>query len=119
MAPNNDPLLLRKCDINRDVNPILHGIVTAYSNFYSHFSGRGSNLKNAIIFDNQNFTDPGTGTPLSINFFGLKFYNQFRSNLRKLTYSDCMTNNNFKTLEEFANDRIIFTQAYGSDFVAL
>jgi hypothetical protein len=111
MAPNNDPLLLRECDINRDVNLVLHGIVTAYSNFYSHFSGKGSNLKNAIIFDNQNFTDLGTGTRLSINFFRLDFYNQFKSNLRKLTYSDCMFNNTFKTMEEFANEGIVFTQA--------
>jgi hypothetical protein len=38
LSPNFDPLLLRSSDINRDLHPVLLGIVKAFERFYSFFS---------------------------------------------------------------------------------
>jgi hypothetical protein len=51
-APGNNISLIRPCDLDPDLNPILHGIVCAYREFYSHFTKCNKNWRQAIIFDN-------------------------------------------------------------------
>jgi hypothetical protein len=101
LAPCNDPLLIRSCDINKNANPVLYNICLSYENFYGSFCEYENNYLHAQLFCNKLFKDTATGRRLNREFFGIDFYNNNKENIRRLRYSDCFTNNGFKTLQEF------------------
>jgi hypothetical protein len=68
LAPNNNPLLLRASDINPVHSPVLHGICAAYEDFYNAFCKIGNNYKNAQVYKNDIFRDPGSGNTLGKSF---------------------------------------------------
>ncbi len=48
---------------------------------------------------------------LDVEFFGNKFYNSNKNTLLALTYSDCIVDGKFKSLEEFVEIGLPFTTA--------
>jgi hypothetical protein len=111
LAPNNDPLLLRKCDINPNSYPVLYDIVSSYEDFYSAFCAKNRNIYKAIIFSNSCFRDTVSGEVVNASFFGRDIYTASGNMIRKLTFQDCFLNNNFKTLQEFRSDGILLNYA--------
>jgi hypothetical protein len=55
-APDNNILLIKPCDINRNLNPILYSIVEDYRYLYGCFSKTDGNYKKCYIFDNPSIT---------------------------------------------------------------
>ena len=73
-APNGNVLLIRPCDINPSINPILHNFAGSYEKFYGDFSKVNGNYKEAYIFSNPAFTrGPDTDLLLDHNFLSKKF----------------------------------------------
>jgi hypothetical protein len=101
LAPNNDPLLIRSSDVCAARHPLLKNICLAYESFYQNFCKIDGNFRNAQIFENDTFIDPGTNQTLGRHFFGPAFYEQHKNNIRNLTYNNCFTANGYKTLLEF------------------
>jgi hypothetical protein len=101
LSPLNNPLLIRSSDINKNINPILHGIAKAYENFYFRFSEKGKNYYHSYIFENKLFLDPVSGNWIDANFFGNVFYDLHKDKIRSLKYADCHTEMGFKTIQDF------------------
>jgi hypothetical protein len=101
LAPNNDVLLCRLRDVCQRNHPVLHGIVSAYVEFYYCFSKEGKNFWDSQIFENDIFRDPETNYMLTDQFFGRETYNNNVNRLRELTYRQCVSERGFKTLHEF------------------
>jgi hypothetical protein len=98
-APGTDPLLLKKCDLSKDDNPILYGIVADYENFYNCYSNFGFNYKKALIFQNTNFVQTDNRARLLYaQFFGENFYRENKLKIRKLRFSDCFSGDSSKEL---------------------
>jgi hypothetical protein len=102
LAPANNVLLIRTCDVDRNFNPILYNIVEAYVKFYNNFCRCGDNYNDAQVFMNSIFRDPENNSELGINFFGRDFYNLHKNTLRSLTYNNCFVNRIFRTRDQFA-----------------
>jgi hypothetical protein len=111
LAPDNNPLLIRSCDVPVPVYPLLHGIVSSYEQFYSNFSATDNNFRDSQIFNNNIFKDPETGTCITIQFFGAQQYGDSLIPIRKLTYNDCFDGNNFKDLDSFRESGLFLTHA--------
>jgi hypothetical protein len=111
LSPLHNPLLLRSSDINKNINPILHGIVKAYENFYFRFSEKGKNYYHSYIFENKLFLDPVSGNWIDTNFFGNAFYDLHKDKIRSLKYADCHTELGFKTFQDFRADGLPLTLA--------
>jgi hypothetical protein len=73
LAPENNPLLLRCCDVPKQEYPVLHDIVAAYEQFYGNFSRAGNNYIDAQIFGNELFTDHEAGSCIKKHFLVLIF----------------------------------------------
>jgi hypothetical protein len=101
LAPMNDPFLIRKRDVPVDLYPTLHRIVGDYEDFYYYFCKYNNNFTKSQIFDNGIFRDTAAGTLLDNNFFGRRFFNENSAAIRKLTYQDCVINNEFKSIADF------------------
>jgi hypothetical protein len=110
LSPNNNPLFIRECDVDKNVHPILHQFVLSFCKFIGCFSNINSNYKESIIFHNNVFRDPLTGTTLRPEFFGLHFYLNYRNSIRSLKFSDCINENNFKTVQEFRDSGLPMSQ---------
>jgi hypothetical protein len=112
MSPNNNILQIRLCDVDRELHPILYEFVHDYSQFYGKFCGTNSNYKEGYIFDNQSFmAGPDYRTTIKTGTFGRVFYNQYKNNIRALTFNDCFSEEGFKSIREFANGGLPFTPA--------
>jgi hypothetical protein len=112
MSPNNNILQIRLCDVDRELHPILYEFVHDYSQFYGKFCGANSNYKEGYIFDNQSFmAGPDYRTTIKAGTFGRVFYNQYKNNIRALTFSDCFSEEGFKPIRDFANGGLPFTPA--------
>jgi hypothetical protein len=109
LAPNYDPLLIRSCDVLRDLYPILIDLARAYKFFYRKFCKIDGNFKHSIIFDNDVFRDGSTGSTLTRNFFGRDFYNLNKVRIRSLTYNNCFVGNSFKDINVFVVEGLPFT----------
>jgi hypothetical protein len=83
---------------------VLHGICAAYEDFYNAFCKIGNNYKNAQVYKNDIFRDPGSGNTLGKSFFGNDFYAENRDKIRNLTFDHCYTAIGFKTMNEFSRD---------------
>ena len=46
-APGGDISLIRTCDVDQVTNPILHNLVSSFEHFYSKFSKKDGNYKEA------------------------------------------------------------------------
>jgi hypothetical protein len=103
LSPLFYPLLVRCSDINKNLNPILYGIVESFENFYFRFSEKGNNYLNSYVFENNLFLDPLTEGKIDRTFFGNNFYNNFINIIRPLRFRDCFGADGFKTLQEFRN----------------
>jgi hypothetical protein len=102
LSPSSDVTLLRSIDVDRYTSPILFNIAEAYDLFVRCYSCIGNNLLVAPIFLNRAVCRSRFDKKLlDIEFFGKKFYNDHRDEIRKLTISGCLNGNSFKTLEEF------------------
>jgi hypothetical protein len=104
LAPNQDPLLIRSSDINKNVNPVLYGIVESYERFYCFFSGQGRNYRQSFIFENSIFKDPASGMCITKLFFGNNTYDRCKNVIRSLTYDACHNNLGFKTIANFSQE---------------
>jgi hypothetical protein len=112
LCPNFDVILFRKIDVNRTRNPILYGIAEAFELFVNCYTEIGQNYQSVPIFCNKSFCrSKDDQSLLDVEFFGKKFYNSNRNTLRALTYSDCIVDGKFKTLEEFVKIGLPFTTA--------
>jgi hypothetical protein len=100
LAPNNDPLQIRSIDVPIDTFPVLHNIVSAYECFYNSFSQQNLNFLDAYIFENDFFRDAQM-EKINISFFGRRFYEQYRNQIRRLSFSKCFHNNEFLSLNRF------------------
>jgi hypothetical protein len=101
LAPANNVLLIRTCDVDSHLNPILYNIVEAYVKFYNNFCRCGNNYNGSQVFMNSIFRDRENNSELGINFFGRDFYSQHKNILRSLTYNNCFVNRVFRTREQF------------------
>ena len=108
-APSNNIFLLRKCDLDPVIFPILYNFVASYSDFYDAFSAVNGNYKEAFIFDNKAFNL--NGEPIGADFFGLNFYNANKNAIRNLTFSQCFMGLRMKSCAEFAADGLPFSAA--------
>jgi hypothetical protein len=104
LSPGNDPLLLRTTDICKESHPILYDFAAAFERFYFRFSKDSENFALSCIFKNNIFRDPETGNMIEQAFFGQRNYNLHRETIRRLTYADCFSNNNFKSQVQFAEN---------------
>jgi hypothetical protein len=105
LAPGNNVLLIRACDINKDIHPVLHGLASAYEKFYSLFSLCNTNYIDGNIFANEAFRRPEAPEEIiGKNFFGLNFYNENEVIIRNLRYSDCFRNGVFKSVRDWQED---------------
>jgi hypothetical protein len=102
LATGNYPLLLRTIDICKESHPILYEFANAFERFYFRFCKSSENFALSCLFKNPIFRDPETGNVIDQAFFGQSFYNLHRDIIRRLTYNDCFSNNNFKTQVQFA-----------------
>jgi hypothetical protein len=111
-APHHNIALLRPCDLNAELHPILYNIIWAYRDFYGNFTRCDNNYLKAFIFDNPAICHGPdyTGT-LDRNFFGRQFYTENVGVIRKLTFSDCFVDLSFKTLAEFREMNLNLTPA--------
>ena len=100
-APNGNVLLIRPCDINHSIHPILHNFTGSYEKFYGEFSKVNGNYKEAYIFSNPAFTrGPDTDLLLDHNVFANS------NNVCALKFSDCFIGNRVKSTIEFQEDGI-------------
>jgi hypothetical protein len=101
-APLGKIEYLRSCDIDPKKNIILYEIAAAFELFASCFSLIDNNYRKNPIFLNGAFqrsgNDPRT---LSSDFFGKQTYENNFDIIRMLTYDDCFSNGNFKSINEF------------------
>jgi hypothetical protein len=111
-APLHRIELLRPIDINGNQNPILYGLAVAYRHFYGEFSKVNGNYRCAYIFDNPAFTvGPNFTETLKADSLGRNFYLRHTNAIRTLKYSDCFTNNHFKSHADFQRGGLPLTQA--------
>ena len=91
-------------------NPILPNLVSSYEHFYSEFSKKDGNYKEAYLFCNTAFIrEANSVNLLDKEFFG---FNSRRSlPLSKLKYCDCFTNEHLKNLNQFLQMGIVLTPA--------
>ncbi len=101
-APMGKIEYLRSCDIDPRKNIILYEIAAAFELFVSCFSLIDNNYRKNPIFLNgacqRSGNDPRT---LSSDFFGKQIYENNFDIIRTLTYDDCFSNGNFKSINEF------------------
>ncbi len=101
-TPQGKIELVRSCDINRECNPILFNLVRSFEYFVSCFSHLEQNYKKAHVFRNFAFKrSKADGRLLDENFFGKNFYEKNREIIRQLTFENCFSGNDFKTVAEF------------------
>jgi hypothetical protein len=113
-SANNDLSLLRPCDIDCKLNPILHGFAESLREIVSLTSGK--NFKKSVIFDNNCFKIPGSDENLTCVFFGRMFYEENKAALRRLTLEECMIDNRVKNINEFLNMGLNFNPAQWFSF---
>jgi hypothetical protein len=102
LSPSSDVSLLQRIDINPQSNPILYNIAEAFELFVRCYGSTGNNLLVTPIFSNSAICRSRFDKKLlDIEFFGKNFYNSHRSEIRRLTISDCYNGNSFKTMEDF------------------
>jgi hypothetical protein len=112
LAPGNNILCIRPCDIDVNTHPILYSLVADYTNFYGKYCELNGNFRSAYIFDNQSFKVGPTFTgTVQKNTFGNNFYRLHEAAIRKLKFSDCFIEGIFKTPAEFAADGLPLLQA--------
>jgi hypothetical protein len=103
MAPANNILLIRPCDIDAAEHPILFNIVKDFQEFYGKFCQPDGNFRNSFVFDNPIFKlGPDYTNTILPNTFGRIFYENYHVNLRSLTYNMCFIEGVFKSPAEFA-----------------
>jgi hypothetical protein len=101
-APGNKIELIRPVDVDISKHPILYGIVVAYRHFYGEFTKVNGNYRDAYVFDNPAFMwGPDFTRTMNEVTFGANFYRENFQAIRSLKYSDCFTNNVFKSQAEF------------------
>ena len=92
-CPDSNLLLLRTCDIDKNLNPILYYMAKSYETFYGKFSKMDGNYRSAYVFRNpafeRNNVDNGT---LDEYFFGLEFYRNHSHSIRNLKLNDFYRN---------------------------
>jgi hypothetical protein len=104
-SPINNILSVRESDIDVTKNPVILGIVKAYSTFYSMYSTFESNYADTYIFENSCFVRAdNVGRKLDKNFFSHNFYERKKLFLRQLKYKDCFRDGNFKSLDDWMKD---------------
>jgi hypothetical protein len=102
MAPNNNILLIKPGDVDRNLHPLLYEFVIDYNKFYGKFCEINSNFKKAFIFDNQSFKlGPNYVNTITQASFGPNFYNNHKDRIRTLTFENCFVQGAFRTLREF------------------
>jgi hypothetical protein len=102
LAPGNNILLIRECDVPVTLHPILHHLVRSYCSFYADFCKVGSNFKKAVIFDNPCFTiGADHSRHLDRQFFGNNFYQTHEIVIRSLTFDLCFMGNRVRSMAEF------------------
>lgn len=109
LAPRNNPLLIRCCDIPKTEYPTLFGIVRSYETFIEKFSASGSNYVKAVLFENGFFRDSASNNNINIQFFGRAFYAAHAEKIRSLTFENCFLHGNFKTTLDFQHDDLPLT----------
>jgi hypothetical protein len=109
ISPDHDPLSIRASDVDSNLHPILFNICLSYEKFLHKYSAYGNNFLCAPIFENSFFSVPGNEGRVTKNLFGLNFYNTHTNLIRKLTFSDCFSQNGFKSVQEFSRDGIPLT----------
>ena len=99
-APDSNILLIRPCDHNPEINPILHNFVEFYVSFYGEFCRINGNYKEAYIFSNPAFTrGPDTVQLLDAAFFANPNVNaDINFNIRSLKFCDCFVGNRLKSI---------------------
>jgi hypothetical protein len=55
--------------VNKNISPILYGLVQAYESFYKSFASAGNNYLFSYIFDNDVFRDTVSGNTIKKSFF--------------------------------------------------
>jgi hypothetical protein len=107
-----DVTLLQSIDIDRRSSPILYNIAEAYDLFVCCYGRNGCNLLVTPIFLNPAVRRSRFDKKLlDIEFFGKKFYNRYRDEVRKLTINDCYNGNSLKSLDEFREMNLPFNVA--------
>jgi hypothetical protein len=93
-------------------NPILHNIVSAYTHFVGEYTKFSNNYKIIPLVDNPAFKrGPMENRLLDCTFFGNAYYKSNSPRLRALTVGDCFIEDNFRSVVEFAQLDLHFTQA--------
>jgi hypothetical protein len=54
--------------VNKNISPILYGLVQAYESFYKSFASAGNNYLFSYIFDNDVFRDTVSGNTIKKRF---------------------------------------------------
>jgi hypothetical protein len=110
LAPDQNILNIRKIDVSYERNPILYNLVCAFTSFTDGFYLKDENFKESAIFLNLAFVRSGTDSGLlDIPFFTREIYEQCKSNIRKLTFTDCFVNSTFRDQASFRQDGIDLT----------
>jgi hypothetical protein len=109
-CPNFDVTFLKKCDFNRESEPIFSNIAEAFELFVNCYSKLEANYKSTLIFSNTAFCcSKDDNRLLDADFFGTEFYRINRNAIRKLTYADCFLDSRFRSIAEFAELGLNFT----------
>ena len=112
-APDSNILLITPCDLNPEVNPILHNFVKSYVYFYGEFCRINGNYKEAYIFSNPAFTrGPDTVQLLDAAFFtNPNIDAALNHNICSLKFCDCFVGNRLKSINEFQTGGMLLTAA--------
>jgi hypothetical protein len=103
LSPEFDISAIRLCDVDREKNPIIYNIVEAYNVFTNCYTKLGQNFSVVPIFCNPFFVrSKHDNNLLDKNFFGSVFFATHKSRIKTLTYSECFTQERYKSLAEFA-----------------
>ena len=91
-------LNLRSRDFHSIYQPIIHGIVSAWEQFYFKFTAKNENFIHSYIFDNPVF---GTAHIPRINkqFFGAEFFTLHKTRIHMLKFSDISDGLRIRTLD--------------------
>jgi hypothetical protein len=100
-SPENNILLIRKCDINAERNPILFEMVKSFDKIRHELQKK--NIWDSEIFDNDLFKVPASNSTVNIHFFGRERYERCRDTIRRLKLKECFIGNNVKSFAEFNN----------------
>jgi len=100
---DGDLTKIRMSDVEKEAHPILFGFISSFTDLISSHSKINGNYREAFVFENPAFTYGEDNRIIDKTLFGHEFFADYSTKIRCFRLIDCYTDENFKTLDEFAN----------------